>query len=191
VRNSPDIESNKPVSRQNEAVLRNYYGWPPYWNAGAGPMSGVGMPAWPAIPVPIPVTGNEAANASGDHEEGVEDAPQDDQRYNPHLRSFKEVSGYRINADDGEIGKMVDLIVDQEKWNVLYMIVDTGGLFRGKKVLVSPNWVDQISASSQEVDVDLKVETIRKSPEWDPNQPLDRDYEERLHEHYGRRGYWQ
>src|SRR4051812_30817342 len=31
MRNSPDIDTNKPVSRQHEQQLALYYGWPGYW----------------------------------------------------------------------------------------------------------------------------------------------------------------
>ena len=35
IENSPAIESQKPVSRQHEEEYHKYYGWPPYWQAGA------------------------------------------------------------------------------------------------------------------------------------------------------------
>ena len=31
IRHSPDIDTQKPVSRQHEEALYSYYGWPPYW----------------------------------------------------------------------------------------------------------------------------------------------------------------
>ena len=31
---------------------------------------------------------------------------------------------------------------------------------------------------------------VKSAPEWDPDIPLDREYETRLHEHYGRTPYW-
>ena len=39
VKNSPDIDTDKPVSRHNEIRYRGYYGYPFYWG---GPGSGVG-----------------------------------------------------------------------------------------------------------------------------------------------------
>lgn len=191
VKDSPDIDTHRPVSRQQEEQLVGYYGWPVWWPGGVGPTLTGGTPVFGgAVPMPVPVTGREEddrpLNRADEDERGVEDAPPDDRRYDPNLRSFKEVSGYRINADDGEIGKMVDLIIETEHWKVMYMIVDTGGLFPGKKVLVAPSWVQAISLADHAVDVDLKAETIRKSPEWDPSRPLDRSYEEDLHRYYGK-----
>jgi hypothetical protein len=34
VRNSPDIDTNKPVSRQHEMGYLGYYGYPNYWGGG-------------------------------------------------------------------------------------------------------------------------------------------------------------
>jgi hypothetical protein len=36
VRDSPDIDTNLPISRQREAQLHRYYNWAPYWGTGYG-----------------------------------------------------------------------------------------------------------------------------------------------------------
>jgi hypothetical protein len=38
--------------------------------------------------------------------------------------------------------------------------------------------------------VDLSREMIKRSPEYEEGSSLTRRYEAKLHEHYGRRGYW-
>jgi hypothetical protein len=38
--------------------------------------------------------------------------------------------------------------------------------------------------------VDLTREQIKASPEYDASRPVERDYESRLHDYYGRPGYW-
>ena len=40
------------------------------------------------------------------------------------------------------------------------------------------------------IDVDLKRETIKDGPEWDPGTPITREYEERLYGYYQRPPYW-
>lgn len=46
VKDSPDIDTAQPVSRQNEAHVYEYYGWSPYWAnsapAAAGPLTKLG-----------------------------------------------------------------------------------------------------------------------------------------------------
>lgn len=193
VQDSPDIDTHRPVSRQQEANLRDYYGWPYYWSGGVGPGIATGVGPMPLV-TPVPVTGlnrdqdrrpiNQSDMTSG--EENTDNVPPEDRRSDPHLRSFDDVRGARINADNGEFGKVSDFIVEDEKWTILYMIVDTGNLFPGKKVLVSPNWVQAIDWAGHQVDVDLNVETIKNSPEYDPSQPLTQDYEQGLYRHYNK-----
>ena len=40
------------------------------------------------------------------------------------------------------------------------------------------------------VEIDLKKETIENSPEYDPESPVNRDYEKVLYDYYGRPRYW-
>ncbi len=70
------------------------------------------------------------------------------------------------------------------------MVVDTRNWLPGKKVLIAPGWIESIAWSQQTVTVDLERESIQHCPAYDPSQPLDREYEKRLHEHYGKDGYW-
>jgi hypothetical protein len=108
----------------------------------------------------------------------------------PHLRSTEEVAGYRIRARDGEIGYVQDLIVDDLRWTVQYLVVDTGEWLPGKKVLVAPSWIEEVRWSQQKVHVDLQRQTIKDSPAFDPSAPVNREYEVRLYDYYGRPRYW-
>ncbi len=102
-----------------------------------------------------------------------------------HLRSTREVAGYHIQATDGEIGHLEDFLFDEETWEIRYAIVDTKNWWPGKKVLLRPQWIERVSWSEREIYVKMLRETIQKSPEWDANQPVSREYELRLHRHYG------
>jgi hypothetical protein len=55
-----------------------------------------------------------------------------------HLRSTGAVTGYHIEAEDGEIGHVAGFIVDDETWAIRYIEVLTKNWWPGKKVLVSP-----------------------------------------------------
>ena len=70
------------------------------------------------------------------------------------------------------------------------MVVDTRNWLPGKKVLVSPEWINSVSWSDRKVYVELSRDATRSGPEYDPYQPIDRDYEDRLHRHYQRPHYW-
>lgn len=108
----------------------------------------------------------------------------------PHLRSTREVIGYHIQANDGGIGHVDDFIAGGEDWVIRYMIVDTRNWLPGRKVLVAPTWVKRVDWAKRDVYVDLSRETIENSPEFDPSAPVNREYELRLYDYYGRPRYW-
>lgn len=108
----------------------------------------------------------------------------------PHLRSTREVIGYTIRARDGEIGAVDDFLVDDPTWVVRYLVIDAGGWWSGKKVLVAPDWVNASSWERSDVRIDLPRETIKNAPPFDPYTGVSRDYEARLHEYYRQPAYW-
>ncbi|MGZ3387593.1 MAG: hypothetical protein ACXVB5_22195, partial [Isosphaeraceae bacterium] len=57
------------------------------------------------------------------------------------------------------------------------------------KVLVAPQWIGRVSWSDSKVYVDLFRETIKNGPEYHPDA-LNREYEEKLYDHYDRPKYW-
>lgn len=172
VENSPDMDTEKPVSRQYEAALHDYYGWPVYW--GAFEPTGAGVIA---MPPPVLEIADAAESVAGE-------------RGDPHLRSTHEVIGYSINAWDGDIGYVKDFIVEDDIWAIRYMVVDTGNWLPGKKVLIAPQWITEVSWGESKVYVELTQEEVKNSPEFDASAPVNRAYEERLYDFYGRPKYW-
>ncbi len=107
-----------------------------------------------------------------------------------HLRSVNEVRGYHIEGSDESIGHIDDLIVDDETWEVRYLVIDTNNWWFGKKVLVAPHWATRISWLERTVHVDLSRQAIKDSPEWNAGAGVNRAYEARLYDYYGRPVYW-
>ena len=95
-----------------------------------------------------------------------------------------------FRSNDGEIGHVADFIIDNETWAIRYLIIDTTNWFAGKKVLVSPKWIDHISWNDSKVFVNLSAEEIRQAPEYSEEDLLTRDYETQLHKYYKRNVYW-
>ncbi len=108
----------------------------------------------------------------------------------PRLRSTREVRGYRVRSLDGEIGHVEDFIIDAEGGAIRYVAVDTRNWLPGKKALVASPWVSGVSWADAEVSVDLRSTEVKEAPAWDPNTPIGREYETRLHSYYGRTPYW-
>jgi len=169
IEDSPSVDSDKPVSRQFEEAYYGYYGWPMYWG---GPYM------WGSYP-----------NIERDPKKWRK-YTQNEKTWDPHLSSTYDVSGHDIQAIDGEIGHVEDFIIDDETWAIRYLIIDTQNWWPGKKVLVSPQWIERVSWDESKVFVNLLRETIKQSPEYTEESLLTRDYETELHRHYSRQGYW-
>lgn len=168
IRKSPDIDTDRPVSRQREAELRKHYDWSPYWGIGYG----LDLPPERYVEV------DRGAVA-------VEDAQGD-----THLRSTKEVRGYHIHATDGEIGHVEDFVVSDDEWVIRYLVVDTGSWLSGRSVLISPDWVRDIGWDEREVWVDVARSAIEESPPYNESDPVNREYETQMYDYYGRPKYW-
>jgi uncharacterized protein YrrD len=63
----------------------------------------------------------------------------------PHLQTATLLMGYAMQAEDGEIGHVKDVLVDDQAWAVRYLVVDTEKWWGGKTVLVSPEWLARVT----------------------------------------------
>lgn len=175
VENAPDIDTQRPVSRQQEARYLGYYGYPYYWE---GPYLW-GSAYYPAG-LAIPRSAAEIAELEKMRHESSD----------THLRSAAAVTGYHLEAKDGEIGHVCDFVLDDQAWSLRYLEVATQNWWPGKKVLVSPAWVEKVSWSHSKVHVALTRHAVQECPEYDESLPIDRDYENKLFFHYGQPPYW-
>lgn len=169
VEQSPTTDFDKPLSRQYEERWHRHFGYQGYW-LNADPM-GLGMMvplAHPSVAVP---------------------ADEADERDDPHLRSTDEVFGYSIHATNGDLGHLDDFLVDEEDWNIRYLVI-TRSWWAGDKVVLAPDWVEAVSWDDERVSVSIPREKIKDAPIWDDSEPMTRGFEEQLYEHYGRERYW-
>jgi len=175
VENSPDIDTHQPVSRRHEAEYFAYYGYPFYWG---GPYLW-GPEFYPAS-VAAPAIASPEAMADRIEKESTDS----------HLRSTDAVTGYHIEAFDGEIGHVEGFLLDDESWAIRYIEVATRNWWPGKKVLVSPAWIERVSWMESKVFAGLTREAIRNALEYLDPARITREYENRLYTHYGRPPYW-
>jgi hypothetical protein len=102
----------------------------------------------------------------------------------PHLRSAKEVTGYRIEATDGAIGHVDDFLLDDQTARIRYAVVDTRNWIPGKHVLIAPQWIREVNWADSRAIVNLTREAVRHSPTYTSLGALDKEYESRLYKHY-------
>lgn len=163
---SPDIETEKPVSRQKELEYNQYYGFATYWG-------GPGL--WGAAMVPRELLAHRI-----EVNKAVQEEPGDS-----HLRSSREVIGYRVQAADGRIGHIEDFVFGLGDWSIQYLEVDTRNWIAGKKVLVDPRWAGRVDWADRKVHLDLPIETIKTAPAFESPASLTPQYALALRVHYG------
>lgn len=160
VEGAPDIDTDRPVSRQHESEYHRYYGYPEYWPYNTNW-------AWGAMPVVRPTDEAQAWAARG---RPAAEVPQE-QAPDAHLRSSRHVMGYRIEASDAPIGHVEDFLFDEETWAIRYAVVDTRNWLPGDHVLISPDRIRSVNWAERSVVVNMRREAVRDSPIYDPDRP--------------------
>jgi len=150
VQSSPDMDTHKPVSRQQKAANVGYHGW---WYWGAAGLCG-------PVLYPVGESTGEAADAQGRVETELVEARANG---DSHLRSTREVIGYRLQATDGELGHVEDFLVEDDSWVIRYIVVDTSNWWFGRKVRISPGWIREVSWSQGKVFSELARHSIKKA----------------------------
>ena len=117
VRNSPDVDTEKPVSRQQEIAMHDYFGPLASWVD-----SEFGMPAM-ATGMEYPVQTAEVL----------------------HLRSTSNMLGYQVWATDGEFGALEGFVMDEASWHLGYLDVRGGDWLHSRSVLIPTRWVESVS----------------------------------------------
>ncbi|MDT8417267.1 MAG: PRC-barrel domain-containing protein [Lutibacter sp.] len=169
IEKSPLVDDDVTVSRKYEKELNKHFKIIDYWSNLYIPPSGLPVYNFPPRPITAP---NKIV---------------DEKDLDTFIRSFKEVKGYHIQALNGEMGHIEDLIIEDSDWQIVYAVVDTRNwLPWSKKVLISINHMESISYVAQKVNLNINIETIKEAPEFDYSEPINEAYEKQLYDYYGR-----
>jgi uncharacterized protein YrrD len=175
VRASPDIDTDQPVSRQQERDYTSYYGYPLYWERagfrGGGPYPDLDKPA---------TRGGSATR----------EIPADPRNADSHLRSANIVGKYQVHATDGEVGHAREVLIDERTWTIRFLDIQTGGWWFGHDVLMAPEWIERVSWAESAIYVDLTRAEISGAPTYQVSAELDPDRMAGVHAHDDSRGYW-
>ena len=146
---SPDIDTDKPVSHQQEIELYGHYAWQRY--GGSGFYAGGSAP----FIVDSPPIIDEKIIKQTDNTERSGDAL--------HLRSTERVTGYHVHAIDGAIGHVKDFIIDDQTWQLTYLVIDTNNWIGGEKVLIPVSHIKEVQWENFNVIVDENIASIKNS----------------------------
>lgn len=135
VRVSPDIDKEKPVSRQNEEELARYYSWQRYWRRGF-----------------YPGEREISKETSGD----------------TMIRSLQKITDCHIHASDGDIGFVSDIIMDDQTWQISYLVTSLHNWIGGKRVLIAANTIKDVNWEKSKIMVNITMLAIKNSSAIDP-----------------------
>lgn len=148
IEEAPTIESHREISRSFEKDLAAYYSWPAYWEQDTfGEALQLAPPA---------IRGHSWVGSTITAQEE-----------HSGLRSLSELMGYHIVANDGRIGHLDRLVLNDDDWMVRYMVIETHNWVPGRKVLVAPEWVTGLDFIDKTMSLDLDRHTIKTAPAYD------------------------
>lgn len=160
VRMSPDIDTDKPVSRQQEMIMVSHYGWPAYWS-----------PEMLVVPEPILAMLNRRREIEGD----------------VHLRSFREMSSYEVHQGHTWLGKLEDFVIDDSDWSLQRLVVANGRWLDNNYRAIPAELITGVSWSERKVTVELAKADLDRSEAFDYRAPVNREETVVYFDYHGRR----
>lgn len=147
IRENSSVDFSTTLPWQLEKDLYEYFRWPSYWHASI-----YHSPEYSKMSPPP-----SAPRADG---------------LNGKLHSLREITGYQVEAHDGDIGHLADIMLNErvpgQNWEIAYFVLN---IDRGKEhdhqVLLAPHWLKEIKTPSATIVLALNQSTIRSSPEFD------------------------
>jgi sporulation protein YlmC with PRC-barrel domain len=86
------------------------------------------------------------------------------------LLSGAEVIGYGIEARDGAIGEVEDFVIDDERWTIRDVVVDTLKWWPGGVVRVHPEYVERIDRERRKLHLRLTRAQVKLSGALSPRR---------------------
>ncbi|MBC8051774.1 MAG: PRC-barrel domain-containing protein [Sphingobacteriaceae bacterium] len=189
IKHSPDIDTDRPVSRQQEADLHSHYSWPNNEGTGVGFMTTgmVGGVVAPDVPFEERISEemrHHEDDTISDRGPEAENHSENQSVGDVNLRSFKDMSGFTMDAADGEIGDVEDLLIDSTTWSIPFLVIETGSWYSGDKILVSTNSIDQAKWDNSTIHSQKTTESFRDCPAFDYTKPIHHDLETSLYNYH-------
>lgn len=165
IEEGPSIAIDRPMTREEERRYAEHFGWPLYWELGT---------AWTMDELP-PIPPEDVRREL--------DVPDAD------LRSVRDVLGYDIrDASGAHAGEVEDAIVDTDGWRIVSLVgrIRVRLLGRARRVLIPPKVVREVDWYGRHLVVELDREELYEGEAYDPDAPVNHDYEQRLFDYRGR-----
>lgn len=159
IRNSPSVPEDVSITKDLETSLAGYYGWNQYW---AGSM------LWGVQDSPINNIHDDAMV-----EGQLRDELQMNENKEHSLRSEDETLQANVHADDGKLGQVVDMIVDDEKWKIHYVVLELDSMPIGDKFFViKPENIQSVDWFEGDIYAEGKLESLKQQKGYPSKEKL-------------------
>ena len=101
------------------------------------------------------------------------------------LWNASAINGYEIDARDGQIGTVGDLLAEDAGWTVRWLVIETGTLLAGRKVLLPLSALGHPDPKLRRIPVNLTMRQVQESPDVGADLPVSRQSESRFETYYG------
>ena len=101
------------------------------------------------------------------------------------LWNASAMKGYTIEASDGALGSVNDILFEDEGWRARWLVVDTGKWLTGRKVLIPLSALGKPDPESQTFPVKFTRQQVKDSPDIDTDMSVSRQMEAKVYQYYG------
>ncbi|MFT3781469.1 MAG: PRC-barrel domain-containing protein [Nibricoccus sp.] len=151
IKDSPAVDTARPLTLNQELQYHQYFGWPIYWSG-----LGAEIPASPIPAIPEPQFPRQEDVGNSERES--------------NLRSALDLEGYGIEALDGELGHVKELLISPDSWRIPYLVLATRNWWPGKTVVVPTHVFHNVDWVGRCLSVALTRDEIREAPAYDPER---------------------
>jgi hypothetical protein len=96
------------------------------------------------------------------------------------LISVRDIREYRIHCSDGEIGSVHDFLIEDDGWEVKFLVADVGAIHLGGRVLIPLDNIYDVKWEMAIVECKVSKETIRNAPPFLSIEQINPEYEEQV-----------
>jgi len=105
-------------------------------------------------------------------------------------RRASAFNGYTIEAPDGNVGYISDILFEDDDWKLRWFVINTGSWLLGRKILIHPGSLGRPDIRLRAFPVTLTKVEVEASPEIGSDEPVSRQMDHDLTNYYGYSPTW-
>jgi hypothetical protein len=106
------------------------------------------------------------------------------------LWNASALRGFTVEATDGQIGTVSDILFDDQSWKLRWLVVHTGTWLFGRKVLLPLSALGKPDETDRKFNVLITKKQVQDSPDVAADLPVSRHLEAHVYNYYDWNPYW-